>query len=97
MWLILSIDSDTGFEKSSSGRWAEDEHERFLEAYIMFGNDWKKVSTFVKTRSIPQVGLERICLLVASDCIGSESCPKILRSEWQTTKFTKELLLFRHA
>lgn len=69
-WLALLVDSDTGFEKSSSGRWAEDEHERFLEAYNMFGNDWKKVSAFVKTRSIPQVRLEQIHLLFVSYCIG---------------------------
>jgi len=40
--------------KYSSGRWKEDEHKRFVEAIIKFGNDWKQVQKYVKTRSSTQ-------------------------------------------
>ena len=35
----------------ASGRWTSEEHERFVSAYQMYGNDWKKVASVVKTRS----------------------------------------------
>ena len=38
----------------SSGRWKEDEHKRFLEAIIKYGNDWKEIEKYVKTRSSTQ-------------------------------------------
>ena len=36
------------------GRWKLDEHQRFLEAIIKYGNDWKQVQKLVKTRSSTQ-------------------------------------------
>lgn len=38
----------------STGRWMPDEHKRFVEAIIKFGNDWKKVQLHVRTRSSTQ-------------------------------------------
>ena len=38
----------------NSGRWQQDEHERFIEAILKFGNEWKKVQKYVKTRSSSQ-------------------------------------------
>ena len=40
--------------KYSCGRWKEDEHKRFIEAIIKYGNDWKQVQKYVKTRSSTQ-------------------------------------------
>ena len=40
--------------KYLSGRWKEDEHKRFIEAIIKYGNDWKQVQKYVKTRSSTQ-------------------------------------------
>ena len=40
--------------KYSSGRWKEDEHKRFIEAIIKYGNDWKQVQKYVRTRSSTQ-------------------------------------------
>lgn len=34
-----------------TGRWTEDEHERFLTALNIYGWDWSKVQNYVKTRS----------------------------------------------
>lgn len=38
----------------NTGRWQQDEHERFIEAILKFGNEWKKVQKYVKTRSSTQ-------------------------------------------
>src|SRR5690606_23037215 len=41
-------------ERINSGRWKESEHKKFLEAIIYFGNDWKCVHKFIKSRSSTQ-------------------------------------------
>ena len=40
--------------KYSSGRWNIDEHKKFIEAIIKYGNDWKKVQKHISTRSSSQ-------------------------------------------
>ena len=52
----LPSDGDPSKDVSVSGRWTTEEHDRFVEAYNRYGNDWKSVSLFVKTRSMTQVG-----------------------------------------
>ena len=39
---------------SSNGRWSKEEHDKFIEGIIKFGNDWKKVQKYVSTRSSTQ-------------------------------------------
>ena len=46
-----SIDSDN----SNNGRWTKEEQNRFAEAVLKYGNDWKNIQTFVATRNITQV------------------------------------------
>jgi len=41
-------------DKFNSGRWKPNEHEKFLEAIISHGNDWKMVYKCVKSRSSTQ-------------------------------------------
>jgi SHAQKYF class myb-like DNA-binding protein len=36
------------------GRWQPDEHQRFIEAIMKFGNEWKQVQKYVGTRSSTQ-------------------------------------------
>lgn len=36
------------------GRWQPEEHERFIEAIMKFGNEWKQVQKYVGTRSSTQ-------------------------------------------
>lgn len=36
------------------GRWTEDEHRRFIEAIMKYGNEWKSVQKHIKTRSSTQ-------------------------------------------
>lgn len=38
----------------NTGRWTEDEHRRFIEAIMKFGNEWKSVQAHIKTRSSAQ-------------------------------------------
>ena len=40
--------------KYSSGRWNLDEHKKFIEAIIKYGNDWKEVQKYIGTRSSSQ-------------------------------------------
>jgi len=41
-------------DKLNSGRWKPNEHEKFLEAIIVHGNDWKLVQKSIKSRSSTQ-------------------------------------------
>lgn len=38
----------------NTGRWKEHEHKKFLEAIILYGNDWKCVHKYIKSRSSTQ-------------------------------------------
>jgi len=38
----------------SMGRWKPIEHQKFLEAIIIHGNDWKSVQKYIKLRSTTQ-------------------------------------------
>ena len=40
--------------KYSSGRWNIEEHKKFIEAIIKYGNDWKEVQKYIGTRSSSQ-------------------------------------------
>ena len=40
--------------KYTSGRWNLDEHKKFIEAIIKYGNDWKEVQKYIGTRSSSQ-------------------------------------------
>ena len=37
-----------------SGRWTENEHQKFLEGILKYGNEWKRVQGIIKTRSSTQ-------------------------------------------
>jgi SHAQKYF class myb-like DNA-binding protein len=55
-----SVISDSGSglpiqqQNFNIGRWTEQEHKKFLEAILMFGNEWKKVQKYISTRSSTQ-------------------------------------------
>jgi SHAQKYF class myb-like DNA-binding protein len=55
-----SISSESGSGHPSQppnfniGRWTEQEHKKFLEAILMYGNEWKKVQKYISTRSSTQ-------------------------------------------
>jgi SHAQKYF class myb-like DNA-binding protein len=38
----------------NTGRWRPDEHRRFIEALLKFGNDWKSIQKYVGTRTSTQ-------------------------------------------
>ena len=45
------IDDDTG---NIIGRWSREEHKKFIEAIIKFGNNWKDVQEYVNSRTSTQ-------------------------------------------
>jgi SHAQKYF class myb-like DNA-binding protein len=38
----------------NTGRWTDEEHKKFLEAILIYGNEWKKVQKCISTRSSTQ-------------------------------------------
>jgi SHAQKYF class myb-like DNA-binding protein len=40
--------------KFNTGRWLPEEHKRFIEGLLKFGNEWKSVQKYVGTRSSTQ-------------------------------------------
>ena len=38
----------------NTGRWSEEEHKKFIEGILEFGNEWKNVQNVIKTRSSTQ-------------------------------------------
>ena len=40
--------------KFNTGRWLQEEHQKFIEAMFLYGNEWKKVQQHIKTRSSTQ-------------------------------------------
>lgn len=45
---------DSNLNEFHSGRWSKDEHEKFIEGILKYGNEWKKVQNVIKTRSSTQ-------------------------------------------
>lgn len=41
--------------ETRQGRWAFNEHLRFIKACLLYGNNWKEVKKYVKTRSSSQL------------------------------------------
>ena len=39
----------------NEGRWTKDEHDKFLDGIVQFGINWKKVKTFINSRTSIQV------------------------------------------
>ena len=37
-----------------TGRWTEEEHQKFIDGILKYGNEWKKVQQIIKTRSSTQ-------------------------------------------
>lgn len=37
-----------------SGRWTEEEHQKFIDGILEYGNEWKKVQQIIKTRTSTQ-------------------------------------------
>ena len=43
--------SENNTDKYQIGRWTKEEHEKFIEGILSYGNEWKKVQKIIKTRS----------------------------------------------
>lgn len=52
---LLGKKRDAVEEKNfQTGRWTKEEHKRFVEAILKYGNEWREVQQYVKTRSSTQ-------------------------------------------
>ena len=45
----------TNNNNHSDGRWNLEEHIRFIKGCLLYGNDWKKIEKYVKTRTSTQI------------------------------------------
>ena len=54
--LINSINNynDDNKNQYHNGRWTEEEHQKFIDGILEYGNEWKKVQQIIKTRSSTQ-------------------------------------------
>ena len=48
-------DSNPESGDSNNGRWGKEEQRRFAEAVLKYGNDWKKIQSYISSRNITQV------------------------------------------
>ena len=46
--------SNSNVYEYNSGRWLPEEHQKFIEGILKYGNEWKKVQNVIKTRSSTQ-------------------------------------------
>ena len=46
--------SDNNGSEFKEGKWTDEEHEKFIEGILIYGNEWKKVQEIIKTRSSEQ-------------------------------------------
>jgi SHAQKYF class myb-like DNA-binding protein len=47
-------EDNTQDSKYSTGRWSQEEHNKFIEAMFFYGNEWKRVQQHIKSRSSTQ-------------------------------------------
>ena len=50
----IRIKKEEEYLKHNSGRWSEEEHQKFIEGILEYGNEWKKVRKIIKTRTSTQ-------------------------------------------
>ena len=46
--------SESNPNEYHSGRWTNEEHQKFIEGILKYGNEWKRVQSIIKTRSSTQ-------------------------------------------
>ena len=51
---ISSKDGEKNGNEFQSGKWTDEEHEKFIEGILNYGNEWKKVQQIIKTRTSAQ-------------------------------------------
>ena len=48
------ISDSNNSNEYKTGRWSKEEHEKFIEGILKYGNEWRKVQKIIKTRSSTQ-------------------------------------------
>lgn len=51
---ILSEPKTSYLKTSKTGRWSKEEHQKFIEAILLYNNNWNQIHDYIKTRSNTQ-------------------------------------------
>ena len=51
----IIINENNSNKNHSTGRWNRDEHQRFIDGIIKYGNNWRQVQKYIGTRSSTQI------------------------------------------
>ena len=51
----IIINENYSNKNHSTGRWNRDEHQRFIDGMIKYGNNWRQVQKYIGTRSSTQI------------------------------------------
>ena len=51
----IIINENNSNENHSTGRWNRDEHQRFIDGMIKYGNNWRQVQKYIGTRTSTQI------------------------------------------
>ena len=49
-----NIENENNNNQYHIGRWTDEEHQKFIDGILEYGNEWKKVQQIIKTRSSTQ-------------------------------------------
>ena len=49
-----SLEKEYNNNQYHIGRWSDEEHQKFIDGILEYGNEWKKVQQIIKTRSSTQ-------------------------------------------
>lgn len=52
---VLAVEHLKSTTLFKGGKWDKDEHKKFIEGLFIFGNQWKKIQEYIKTRTSVQV------------------------------------------
>ena len=52
---IKSNNEDWELTNSNGGRWSPEEQQRFAEAVLLYGNEWKRIQNHIYSRNLTQV------------------------------------------
>jgi len=82
----LRHDKISNESKIKSGRWNEEEHIKFIEGLLTFGNDWKPLQQYIGTRNSFQIRshAQKFCFKISQ--LSAFKAPDLINGSTNTIK-----------